>query len=68
MKHRAERRDERFQRVDEAFRIGSADDDAEAVDDLAQCSLAFLRRLATLLGEAGADHDRGTHALAPAFL
>ena len=68
MKHRAECRNERFQRVDQTFRIGPADDDPEAVDDLAQGPLALLRRLATLLGEAGADHDRGTHALAPAFL
>src|SRR5208282_6045795 len=68
VKYRAECRNERFQRVDEALRIGAADDDAEAVDDLAQGPVALLCRLAALLGEAGADHDRGAHALASAFL
>src|SRR5208282_4164928 len=68
VEHRAECRDERFQRVDEALRIGATDDDAEAVDDLAQGPVALLCRLAALLGKAGADHDRGAHTLASAFL
>ena len=36
VEYRAEGRHQRFQRVDEALRIGPADDDAEALDDRAQ--------------------------------
>ncbi len=68
MEHRAEGRDEGLQRVDDAFGIGAADDDPVALDDLAQCRVARLRRLAALLGEAGADYDRGAHALFAALL
>ncbi len=67
VKHRAERRDQRLQWVDDALGVRPADDDAVAVDDLAQRLIARLRRLAALFGEAGADHDRRAHPLTAAF-
>ena len=68
VEHRAEGRDQRLQRVDDALRIGAADDDPVARDDLTQCLVARLRRRAALLGKTGADDDRGAHALLAAFL
>jgi len=68
MKHRAEGRDEGLERVDDALGIRPADHDAMALRDGPQFDVSGAGGLVALLSEAGADHDRGAHALAPAFL
>ena len=57
VEHRAERRDERPQRVDEPLRIGSRDNHPGALGDRAQGLVARRRFLALLLGKSGADDD-----------
>ena len=54
---RAEGRDERPQRIDDALGIGAADDDAVAFGDPAQLDVARAGRLVAFFGKAGADHD-----------
>ena len=68
VEHRAERRDQRAQRVDEALRVRPGDDHAGALCDIAQRRVARRRFLAFLLAKTGADHDRRLDAARAALL
>ncbi len=68
VKHRAEGGDDPLQRVDQALRIGAADQHAVLLGDMAQFDVAGVRGLAAFFGKARADHDRGADAAAAAFV
>ena len=65
---RAEGRDERPQRIDDALGIGSADDDSVAFGDPAQLDIACAGGLVALFGKTGADHDGGPDSSLTALL
>jgi hypothetical protein len=62
VEHRTEGRDERPQRVDDAFGVRTADKHAKALGDRTQFAVTGASRLVALFGKSRADHDRGAYS------